>query len=154
MHYLRFIPLTLGLATISMLSGCIIIKDSPAPGCTTSIGPLIGGCSGKTILSHLNVTPETACLKISVNNCNGGILEIDNSCSNDFNVAGFTIRSLHEMSFDIVKSNGSDNTFSLKESDGNFSRYQVKKDKHINFSALLGTKPVNISFTKTAPLCK
>ena len=154
MHYLRFIQLILGLATISMLSGCFIITNSPAPGCVTSIDPLMGGCSGKTILSHLNVTPEIACLNIGVNNCNGGILEIKNSCSHDFKVAGITIRPSHKMSFDVVKKSSSDTTFSLKESDGNFSRYQVKTNKKISFSALLGTKPVQVSFTKTAPLCE
>ena len=64
-----------------LLSGCIVTKGSPAPGCVESIGlPMSGGCFGKTVILDLTVEPENECLVITANNCNGGVLEVENSC--------------------------------------------------------------------------
>ena len=65
-----------------VLAGCIVTKDSPAPGCRETLGfAPVGGCLGKTVILDLDVEPEVECLAIGVNNCNGGVLEVRNACS-------------------------------------------------------------------------
>jgi len=36
----------------------------------------VGGCWGKSAIIDIKVEPAIDCLKIEVNNCNGGILEV------------------------------------------------------------------------------
>lgn len=62
-------------------------REMQAPGCIKSAGLTIGGCFGKTLIKDLQIAPEIPCLRISVNNCNGGVLEIGNNCEEDLRLA-------------------------------------------------------------------
>ena len=136
-----------------LLSGCIVTKDSPAPGCVESIGlPMSGGCFGKTIISDLTVEPELACLDITVNNCNGGVLEVDNSCNETLVLGGVEIPYSDLVSLDVIEEQGG--TYALIDVSSNFSDYIPEENKRITITGLLGGQEVKVAFTKTAQLCE
>ena len=142
----------------TIFTGC---ANSPAPGCNTSLLPIIGGCSGKTAIIDISHKPAVPCLTIRANNCNGGILEIRNRCSaalvfksskNKAVVGNIIIQPDSDENFDLIKNN--DNIYLSKSDSGNFSIIRLKQNHMITLDALLGSIPVRISFTKTAPLCQ
>ncbi|OIO74652.1 MAG: hypothetical protein AUJ57_01885 [Zetaproteobacteria bacterium CG1_02_53_45] len=142
------------LLMLLTLSGCLIItKDSPAPGCIKTIGllPMVSGCFGKTVLSDVKVEPQQACLTITVNNCNGGVLAIHNNCSESFNLAGVSVLAGTHMTMDLVNS-GSE--FRLVETDSNFSAYTPAADERVQLVGTLGSGDVSVSFIKTGKLCE
>lgn len=61
-------------------------REMQAPGCIKGAGLTIGGCFGKTLIKDLQIAPEVPCLRISVNNCNGGVLEVGNRCEDDLRI--------------------------------------------------------------------
>ena len=137
---------------VFLLGGCIVTKDSPAPGCVESIGfPLIGGCFGKTAILDL-VEPENECLTIEVNNCNGGVLEVHNACSETLVLGGAEIPSSDYVSLDVIEQEGGE--YSVSEVSSNFSDYVPETDKTIEIVGTLGTQEITIIFTKTAQLCE
>ena len=146
------LPLIVILSAL-LLTGCIVTKDSPAPGCVESIGfPVLGGCSGETVILDLTVEPQNECLTIAVNNCNGGVLEVDNSCLETLILGGVEIPSSDRVSLDVIeRENG---TYALRGVGGNFSDYVPEEDKSIVIAGLLGDQDVKVTFTKTAPLCE
>ena len=156
MQRLRFTKSTMSIMVALLallLSGCIITKDSPAPGCVESIGlPISGGCFGKTVILGLTVEPESACLVITANNCNGGVLEVDNSCDETLVLDGVEILSSDSVSLDVIEEGSS--TYSLTEVSSNFSDYIPEEDKSITITGLLGSQEVKVAFTKTAQLCE
>lgn len=136
-----------------LLSGCIVTKDSPAPGCVKSIGlPMSGGCSGKTVILDLTIEPENDCLVITANNCNGGVLEVDNSCHETLVLGGVAIPSSAHGSLDVVEEENG--TYSLREVSSNFSNYIPEEGKSIAVTGLLGSQEVKVAFAKTAQLCE
>jgi len=136
-----------------LLSSCIVTKDSPAPGCIRSIGfPTMGGCFGKTAILDLNVEPQNECLVITVNNCNGGVLEVDNSCHETLVLDGIEIPSLDRVSLDVVEEE--DGMVSLSDVGSNFSDYIPEEDRSIAIIGLLGSQEIKVAFTKTAQLCE
>jgi hypothetical protein len=135
-----------------LLSGCIVVKDSPAPGCIEYIGfPMAGGCFGKTAILDLSVDPEQECLDITVNNCNGGILEVHNGCNEAFILGGVTIASGDRAGLDVVKEG---NGYSLVEVSSNFSDYIPELDERVQIAGTLGSREVWVTFTKTGKLCE
>jgi len=150
----RSIPLLVATTTVLMvllLSGCIV-KDSPAPGCIEYLGaPPVGGCFGKTAILDLRVEPAEACLEITVNNCNGGVLEIHNGCDETFTLGGVTIAPGDRTSLDVV-SKGTGHT--LVEVSSNFSTYVPEVDERVELVGTLGGQEVKVSFTKTRKLCE
>lgn len=140
------------LLSVLLLNGCIIIKNSPAPGCVKYIGPpMIGGCFGKTALVDLNVEPNNECLAIMTNNCNGGILEINNQCNAALNLGGVTVGKGERQGFDIVKKG---DEYILINAGGNFPHNIAKVDENIELEGTLGPRKLTVTFTKTGPLCK
>ncbi|MBN1888688.1 MAG: hypothetical protein JW850_11895 [Thermoflexales bacterium] len=134
-----------------LLSGCIV-KDSPAPGCIESIGPpMAGGCFGKTVILDLTIAPENECLVIKANNCNGGVLEVDNSCTETLVLDGVEVPSQARISLDVIEENGS---YSLVEVNSNFSNYVPAENERLVMTGRLGSQEVRLAFTKTAPLCE
>ena len=78
------ILLTLTTLILLTLSCSLFVPsedDNPAPGCRESFG--FGGCFGTTVILDLSMEPESECLEIEVNNCNGGGLDVDNDCQED-----------------------------------------------------------------------
>lgn len=138
---------------VFLLGGCLVIKDSPAPGCVKSIGlPMSGGCFGKTALLDLTVEPENACLAIKANNCNGGVLEVDNSCQEILVLDRVEIPSSSCVSLDVIEE--ADGTFSLSQVSSNLSSYVSQQDKRITLTGWLGNQEIEVTFTKTAKLCE
>jgi hypothetical protein len=138
------------MAGLVLLGGCII-KDSPAPGCRETIGPMMGGCSGKTAILELEVGPVPECLVIRANNCNGGVLEIRNTCTETLVLDGIEINPSDSASLDVKDENGSQ---VVMIAHGNFSSYMPEEDRNIEVSGVMGDKTIQIGFTKTRPLCK
>ena len=136
-----------------LLSSCIVTKDSPAPGCIRSIGlPTMGGCFGKTVILDLTVEPKNECLVITVNNCNGGVLEVANSCQETLVLDGIEIPSSDRVSLDLIEEENG--MVSLSDVGGNFSDYIPEENKSIAITGLLGSQEIRVAFTKTAQLCE
>ncbi|MGB9301704.1 MAG: hypothetical protein WCD51_14100 [Anaerolineae bacterium] len=133
-------------------AGCLVKKDSPAPGCVEYWGPApMGGCFGKTAILDLKVEPQTECLEIAVNNCNGGILEVSNSCAEMLVLHQITVQSGElYVGLDLDRQNGQ---YVLKRAEGNFSEYVPAEDESVEIRGLLGAQEVKISFVKTRELC-
>jgi len=135
-----------------IIRGCIVVKDSPAPGCIKRIGAApIGGCFGKTAILDLVVEPENACLSIGVNNCNGGVLEIRNVCQTALVLGAIRIAPQNNVSLDVF-SEGNQHT--VREISSNFSEYVPAVDEKIKLVGMLDQKPIRVTFTKTARLCE
>jgi hypothetical protein len=135
-----------------LLTGCLAKKDSPAPGCVEYWGPApIGGCFGKTAIIDLRVEPEMECLQISVNNCNGGVLEVSNSCADVLVLSRVTIHpGERNVALDLDRENGE---HFLKPTDSNFSEYLPPEDEPVEILGTMGALEVRITFTKTSELC-
>lgn len=111
----------------------------------------MGGCFGKTAILDLKVEPEIECLEISVNNCNGGVLEISTTCAEMLVLGQVTI---HPREFNValdLEKEGSE--YVLRPSDSNFSTYVPLEDEFIEIHGVLGGQEVRISFLKTKELC-
>ncbi len=151
-RHARSVVTTVVMLLVLWLSGCITVKDSPAPGCIEYVGfPAAGGCSGKTAILDLSVEPEEACLDITANNCNGGVLEIHNECDETFTLGGVPIGPGDYVSLDVVKE---DDGFSLVEVSSNFSEYIPQVDEKIELVGVLGSREIWVRFTKTRQLCE
>ncbi len=133
-------------------AGCLVKNDSPAPGCVEYWGPApMGGCFGKTAILDLKVEPQTECLEITVNNCNGGILEVSNSCAEMLVLDQITVHpGESHVGLDLDRQNGE---YVFKSSDSNFSEYLPSEDEFVEIRGLLGAQEVKISFVKTKELC-
>jgi hypothetical protein len=136
----------------ALLSGCAITKDSPAPGCVERVGlPMMGGCFGKTAILDLTVEPATDCLAISVNNCNGGVLDVRNNCDEPFVLGGVEIPPQEYVILDAVAKDGE---YTLQEASSNFTAYVPDTDTSVEFVGQLGEQEIRVAFTKTAALCE
>ena len=144
--------LTSAFLTIMLAGGCVIKKDSPAPGCIEYWGPAsIGGCFGTTAILDLKVEPQTDCLEITVNNCNGGILEVSNTCAEMLALNQITIHpGERHVGLDLDRQNGE---YVFKSSDSNFSKYVPSEDELVAIRGMLGGREVKISFVKTKEMC-
>jgi hypothetical protein len=144
-----FILLICGLF---LLTSCIV-KDSPAPGCVEYllIAPM-GGCSGKTILTDLELEGFPECAKVTVKYCNGGVLEVQNECSEALSVSNFEVAPGESVSLDVQPAE--DGGFELVSIPSNFSDYSPSEDQFIEIIGTIGDQALTISLTKTAPLCK
>jgi hypothetical protein len=156
MQHLRSTTLTKPLMIASLallLSGCIVVKDSPAPGCVETIGfPISGGCFGKTVILDLTIEPEHECLDITANNCNGGVLEVHNTCQETLLLGGVEISPSDYVGLDVVE--GEDRGYSLREESSNFSDFIPEENKSIVITGVLGSQEIKVTFTKTAQLCE
>ncbi len=134
-------------------SGCVLVKDSPAPGCREywGLAPL-GGCFGKSVIMDLKVEPELDDLVIEVNNCNGGILEVTNGCDEPFLLGGVEIEALeHCVGLDVAGKE--DGRYLLTRTGSNFSDYVPEEDEMIQLTGTLGEQELRISYVKTGRLC-
>jgi hypothetical protein len=145
---------TIAIVSLALLlSACIVTKDSPAPGCVQTLGCTgAGGCLGKTAILDLMVQPAIECLTITVNNCNGGVLEVRHTCPETLLLGGIEITSSDYASLDVVKE--PDGAYSLVDVSSNFSDYVPQEDQRIVLTGLLGKQEIQVAFTKTAQLCE
>jgi hypothetical protein len=147
-----YCTLILAFLLAMLLGGCVVKEHSPAPGCVEYWGPApMGGCLGTTAILDLKVEPEHACLEITVNNCNGGILEVSNSCAQILILRQVTVHpSERNVGLDVEKQNGE---HVLKPTDSNFSDYIPAENELVEITGMLGAEEVKISFVKTKELC-
>jgi len=111
----------------------------------------MGGCFGKTAILELKVEPQTECLEITVNNCNGGVLEVSNTCAEMLVLDQLTVHpGERHVGLDLDRQNGE---YVLKPSRSNFSDYVPSEDAFVEIRGLLGAQEVKISFIKTKELC-
>ena len=147
--------LVLVLVLLVLSSGCLKVKDSPAPGCVKYLGPApFGGCFGKSVITDFRIiTPIPSCLSIGTNNCNGGVLEISNSCNESLVLGEVKIEpSERYVGLDISNKEGG--RYLLNRTEGNFAKYIPQNDEQIVVFGMLGMDwPVEIQFTKTKNLC-
>ena len=138
--------------TVMLAGGCTVKKDSPAPACIEYWGPSpIGGCFGTTAILDLKVEPQLECLEITVNNCNGGILEVSNTCAEMLALSQITIHpGERHVGLDVDKQNGEHVLIMV---DSNFSLYVPEEDQLVELQGMLGAQEVKISFLKTKELC-
>ncbi len=141
------------LLLLASLAGCVCTKDSPAPGCREYWGiPPRGGCWGKSAIIDLKVEPAIDCLKIEVNNCNGGILEVSNSCDEPFALGGVEIEpSEYSVGLDVLRKE--DGLYLLTRTNSNFSDYIPEEDELIELVGTLGGQEIRVSYIKTKELC-
>jgi hypothetical protein len=152
MRISRRIPLSITVLIMLTLSCSLFVPsedDNPAPGCRQGFG--MGGCFGTTVILDLNVEPQIECLEIEVNNCNGGVLDVDNDCQEAYFLEGIEILPSEYAVLDVVEK-GVDN-YSFIQIYSNFSDFTPQEDRSITVSSYLGEQEITISFTKTAPLC-
>ena len=141
------------LLAVLLLSGCVVVKDSPAPGCVETVGiQMMGGCFGTTAILDLTIEPENECLEITVNNCNGGVLEVRNNCSVGLVLSRVKVPPSGSVSLDLVEEE--DGEHSLIETYSNFSEHIPETDQRIEIAGTLGSQEIKVAFTKTAELCE
>lgn len=151
MRFQKIFPIIAISACLLFLSGCIL-NDSPAPGCRETIGiPMMGGCSGKTAIVDLEVESAPECVVIEANNCNGGVLQIRNTCSEALSLDKIVIDPSDSISLDVKEVEGS---IEMIAAHGNFSEYIPEDDTRIELTGVVGLEPIKFAFTKTKPLCK
>ena len=147
-----YFTLVLAFLLTVLVGGCVVKKDSPAPGCVEywGLSPL-GGCFGTTAIIDLKVVPENECLEIAVNNCNGGVVEVSNFCAQILILKQVTIHpSERNVGLDVERQNGE---YALKPTDSNFSDYIPAENEFWEVTGMLGGEEVKISFLKTKELC-
>jgi hypothetical protein len=125
-------------------------EDSPAPGCAKGFG--MGGCFGKTIITDIQVEPEMECLSISANNCNGGVLEIRNACQGPLTLEGIEVAPSDSVTLDLQLAQ--DGGYTPIEIFSNFSELELSEDLPVSISGSLDGEPIDIRYTRTAPLCE
>ena len=142
------------LTVMVILAGCIVTKESPAPGCREYIGlPMAGGCFGKSAILNLKIEPPTECIKLEVNNCNGGVLEVRNLCTQTLNLGTVEIPPTERAALD-VKSKNTDGYYTLVWSSSNFSKYIPDQDEQIKVAGSLGNQKFVVTYIKTKKLCE
>jgi hypothetical protein len=141
------------LIGLLLTASCIMISDSPAPGCKKYLGCApMGGCSGKTIIQDMVVEGAPECLKITVNNCNGGVITIENACDDSLYFEEVSIDPGEYAIFDIEEKIGGG--FAGKRISSNFSEFIPQSETQVDLFGNIGELTIRVSFTKTAPLCQ
>ena len=151
MRFYKYSPI-IGITVCMLILTACIVKDSPAPGCRKTIGfPAMGGCSGKTAIVDLEVTSAPDCVIIDANNCNGGVLNIRNTCAEAVALSDMVIDPSDSVSLDVKMVA---DTIELTRAHGNFSDYIPEQDTRFELVGVMGADPIQIAFTKTTLLCK
>jgi len=143
------------IITVLLISiSCGASEVSPAPGCSTGGGcfPVMGGCFGKTVILDLVVTGGGDCFNVRVNNCNGGVLTIENGCEETLVFGEDEIPPGVSRTVDVRPTTGGQ--FELIRNPSNFSEFVPESDQSIEVIGMLGDQTVRISFIKTARLCE
>lgn len=145
--------LLVSITLMIFLVACIVTKDSPAPGCDKYLGCApMGGCFGKTVIQDLQVEGAPECLSIRVNNCNGGVIDVENNCEIELILDSLRVEPGEYAILDVAQND--QGGFGFIQIPSNFSDYIPELDQNIQISGQLEHKEIIIRFTKTAPLCE
>jgi hypothetical protein len=142
------------LILLALTAGCGVKKDSPAPGCIEywGLAAMMGGCAGTTAILDLQVEPVLDCLVVEVNNCNGGVLEVTNRCTETLVLGGVEIEpDEYSVSLDVLEKQ--EDSYLLIENYSNFSDYLPAQDEAVTVLGTLGDRPIRVTFIKTKALC-
>jgi hypothetical protein len=152
----KSVLLGLALAFISANAGCGIRTESPAPGCTEYWGlAASGGCQGKTVILDLQVEPQIDCLHVRANNCNGGILDVDNLCEVALTLGEVEIQpGQRSVGLDVAERDPATGRATLTHAHGNFSEFAPAADQSVEVIGTLDTRAIRVRFVKTRPLCR
>ncbi len=142
-----------GLLALSLLlMACgVVLHDSPAPGCVRWLGHApLGGCQGKHVITQLEVQGAPACLTVTANNCNGGMLEVTNACDQPLVLDGATLAAGERAGWDVLPT---EEGFRLVPVAGNFAQFLPAHDTEVVLRGQVGQTPIEVRFLKTGPLC-
>lgn len=107
---------------------------------------------GKSAIINFKAETQIEGIKIEVNNCNGGTLEVLNSSTQPFVLGGVEIAPNDYVALD-VKSKQTDGYYTLIEISSNFSNYIPLVDEQIKVNGQSGSKQVTYTYIKTKKLC-
>lgn len=92
------------------------------------------------------------CLRVTANNCNGGVLVFENRCENDLTVGGYMVkRGPHPVTLDFARD--TEGVVYANHTGGNFALYTPKNAEVYSVSGTLGSTGIMVSYNKTGPLC-
>jgi hypothetical protein len=150
----RIVMIIITVLLISISCGGSPSQVSPAPGCNIGGGcfPVMGGCFGKTVIQDLEVSGGGDCLGVGVNNCNGGVIDIENSCQGVLIFNKVVIPAEDSMTLDVFQT--MDGQFEFYQIASNFSEFVPETDQWIEITGTMEDQNVRIAFLKTAPLCE
>jgi len=109
---------------------------------------------GKSRIESVVVSPAQACLKLYVNNCNGGIVSIDNQCAYPLELGDIRVKikaTPPEDSIELFRDEAG--TVRAKFSAGNDASYSPVKDEDLLTNAKLGKIDLQLRYKKTKPFC-
>lgn len=144
-RYFYGVILVLAVVGLIFISGCINETDSEAPGCG-SAGIVPTGCLGKSTIKDVKIEPPVECLKLRANNCNGGVLGIENRCSEDLEIGGKIIYADSYKLVEFVRDQ--EGKKFVIEPPGNFDSYNPEDEDLLSVNGTLGEKEVTISYVK------
>ncbi len=105
------------------------------------------GCFGGSSIDNIEIRPSSDCLKITSNNCNGGVLEINNKCGSDLELGSLKVPAGSYESADVRAKEG--DHYILMASAGNYADYSPEKDEKVTVKGKLGDNDLLLSFIKT-----
>ena len=132
-------------------------SDIP-PGCNPKYQGTIGGCNGKAQIEQLKLDGAPSCLYALANNCNGGVVEINNRCEGrNLSLGSLTIAPLSNdrgtaTAVELEKDNNQKIT--IKESRGNYASYFPKETEELSIDGDMEGQKVKLSYIKTKQLCE
>ncbi len=135
---------------IILFSGCLDEgktdnTEIKAPGCEGA-GIVPTGCLGKSVIKDINAQPTFECLKLDANNCNGGILGIENRCDTDLEIGGKTVHANSYKGIEFVRNR--EGKIFVTEPGGNVDTYNPEDEDLLSVKGKLGEKEITISYTK------
>jgi|APHM01.1.fsa_nt_gi hypothetical protein len=124
-------------------------KADLAPGCDSDT--LMGGCAGKRIIKDISVGPEKSCLSVGANNCNGGVLIINNDCSQSVQMGRYTVAEGERETLEFKPERGEVRVYSSR---GNYASYDPNTTRELSKNVRIGSENLSISYVKTQNLCR
>jgi len=127
------------------------VKIEGAPGCGGKGG--LTGCQGASYITDIKVEPAVdrmgGCLKVHANNCNGGMLGIENRCDNDLKLGGKIIPANSYKLIEFVRNK--EREILVIEPEGNFDSYNPENEDVLTAEGtwlIIGEQDITISYTK------
>jgi len=143
----------IGLIVLFILPSLGLAAEDLPPGCVKQLGP--GGCLGKSRIESIAVSPALSCLHLAVNNCNGGVVTVQNECTSSFVLGEIKIDVKAMAPKDSIELfRNASGAVKAKFSSGNFASYSPAKDDRLSIEGKVGNVNVRIQYTKTKPLCE
>tara|TARA_Y100000031_G_C8149699_1_gene351734 strand:+ start:106 stop:603 length:498 start_codon:yes stop_codon:yes gene_type:complete len=119
-------------------------EDILAPACEGRGG--ITGCLGKSGIKDIKIEPATLCLNIKANNCNGGVLGVENKCDSDLKLNDIIVPANKYQLIEFARdSNGKVVVLAPK---GNFDSYNPEDQDTLSYQGKLGELSLTITYTK------